>query len=224
MHSFKTQFMKQMQLPMAITWLVGRCMELRGKQDLWMKTRPDVMRTLREIAIIQSTESSNRIEGVTVRQERLKPLIFNKVKPQDRPEEEIFGYKKALDWIHKNYEKIQITPKTIMRLHDLAQGGFSSDSGKWKKKNNEIIEILPNGERRIRFVPVSAQETSKFMHQLCLAYEDVLQKRELPELLAIASFIFDFLCIHPFRDGNGRLQTPHSLASLPEQFSSREVY
>src|SRR3990167_2186373 len=205
MHSFNPEIIKNLELPIPVVWLVGQCMELRGKQDLWMKTKPEVMKTLKEIAIIQSVESSNRIEGVTVSKNRLKPLVLNQTKPKDRPEEEIYGYKKALDWIHRDFKKINIDPKAILKLHELAQGGHSSDAGRWKTKNNEIIEILPNGERIIRFVPVVSEKTPKYMEQLCLAYQDVLQKKQLPELLIIASFVFDFLCIHPFRDGNGRV-------------------
>ena len=174
-------------------------------QEMWYKVRPEILNKLMESAIIQSTESSNRIEGVVVSKERLKPLILKSVKPKDRSEEEILGYRKALDYIHKNFEKIEITPKVIKKLHKLAQGGMISDAGEWKKKNNNIIEIDHSGERTIRFKPVSATRTPHAVEQLCLGYNDILSNNQLPELICVANFVLDFLCIHPFRDGNGRV-------------------
>ena len=104
-------------------------MEAKGKQDLWLKTRADTLNALKDLAIIQSAESSNRIEGVTVAKERLRPLLAGKTKPQDRPEEEVFGYRKALDWIHKQHAKVRIEPDVLLQLHAKAQGGFSGDAG-----------------------------------------------------------------------------------------------
>ncbi|MCK5799168.1 MAG: Fic family protein, partial [Deltaproteobacteria bacterium] len=137
--------------------------------------------------------------------------------PADRPEEEIVGYRRALAWIHQKYEEISITPDTFLRLHALAQGGASGDAGHWKKRDNEIIEILPNGERRIRFVPVSAAETLKAVEQLCLGYQHAIQEDLLPPLLAVGALIFDFLCVHPFRDGNGRVSRLLTLLALYQQ-------
>ena len=127
---------KELKYPQGIVWLIGQCMEAKGKQDLWKKTRPEIMSTLREIAIIQSAESSNRIEGVVVEKDRLVPLLAGKVKPVDRPEEEVLGYKNALSWIHKNYNKVEITPQTLLKLHLFCQENSSGDAGKFKEKNN----------------------------------------------------------------------------------------
>jgi Fic family protein len=195
---------KELQYPQGIVWLIGQCMEAKGKQDLWQQTRPEVMNALKEIAIIQSTESSNRIEGVEVEKNRLVPLLAGKVRPIDRPEEEVLGYKNALTWIHKNYKKIEITPDTILKIHLLCQENSSGDAGKFKKKNNEIIEIHPNGERTVRFIPLNAAKTPRAVEQICLKYRQSIQQGEGPDLGIIAKFILDFLCIHPFRDGNGR--------------------
>jgi len=184
---------------------MGTCMEARGKQELWQNKKPEVLEALRELAMIQSSESSNRIEGVTVKANRLRPLLVGGARPLDRSEEELVGYRKALDWIHQSHDHIPIESATLLRLHDLAQGGLSSDAGKWKEKDNEIIELLPNGERIVRFIPVAAARTPEAVNQLCLAYRDVLQDNRLPPLLAASSLVFDFLCIHPFRDGNGRV-------------------
>jgi Fic family protein len=180
-------------------------MEARGKQDLWLRQKPEVLKVLREQAIIQSVESSNRIEGVTIPADRLRPVVLGKVKPRDRSEEELAGYRQALDWIFSRKREVSVIPAVIQRLHALAQGGLSGDAGEWKKRNNDIIEILPNGERKIRLVPTSARDTPKTMDALCLNYRDAHDDMRVPPLLIIATFVFDLLCTHPFRDGNGRV-------------------
>jgi len=192
-------------LPLVTGWLLGSCMEARGKQDLWARQKPEVLQILREQAIIQSVESSNRIEGVTVQPDRLRPIVLGNASPRDRSEEELAGYRRALDWIFSLGSTVSITPEVMKRLHAMAQGGFSGDAGEWKKRNNEIIEILPTGERRVRFVPTSAEEIPKIMESLCLNYREALDAENIPSLLIIATFVFDLLCIHPFRDGNGRV-------------------
>ncbi len=214
MRSFSTEFLQNIEVPVGTSWLLGSCMEARGKQDLWLKTRPDVLKALREIAVIQSAESSNRIEGVTVERARLIPLLERKIRPRDRSEEEVFGYRKALDWIHSKHASIEITPATIRHLHFLAQSGFSGDAGAWKKKSNKIIEIQVDGRRAVRFIPVSPKETPAAMKETCLGYKHAGQSSLLPDALAIASFTLDFLCVHPFRDGNGRVSRLLSLLLL----------
>jgi len=205
MKSFEEKRLKGIKILVSTSWLLGSCMEYKGKQELFEKQKPEALKTLREIALIQSAESSNRIEGVTIEQKRLRPLVLGRVNPKDRSEEEIVGYRKALDWIHNEYHSIEVTPRTILKLHKLAQGGFSGDAGKWKEKDNEIIEILPNGDRRVRFKAVSAKETPDAIEQLCLAFKDLVSQNVLPPLLLMSTVVFDFLCIHPFRDGNGRV-------------------
>lgn len=193
------------KVPIETGWLLALCMEARGKQDLWTRQKPEVLNALRDQAIVQSVESSNRIEGVTVDAGRLRSLVLGRAKPQDRPEEEIAGYKKALDWIFTSRRPIEVSPETIIRLHALAQGGMSGDAGKWKSKDNEIIEIKPDGERVVRFIPTSAKETPQAVAKLCQEYLAAVERKALPELLLISAFVLDFLCIHPFRDGNGRV-------------------
>jgi Fic family protein len=180
-------------------------MEARGKQDLWLRQKPEVLRALREQAIIQSVESSNRIEGVTVSPERLRPVVIGGATPRDRSEEELAGYRQALDWIFSLKRPVPVTPALVKKLHSFAQGGASADAGEWKKRNNEIIEILPSGDRRIRFTPTSAAETPAAMNLLCKKYDQSAGTATIPPLLTLATFVFDFLCIHPFRDGNGRV-------------------
>jgi len=194
-----------MSIPMGTGWLLGSCMEARGKQDLWIRQKPEVLEVLREQAIIRSVESSNRIEGVTIPADRLRPVVLGKAKPRDRSEEELAGYRQALDWIFSRQRRVSVMPAVFQRLHALAQGGSSGDTGEWKKWDNEIIEILPSGERKVRFVPTSAQNTPKTMEALCRNYRAACDGERVPPLLIVATFVFDFLCIHPFRDGNGRV-------------------
>lgn len=189
-------------------------MEARGKQEHWQQTRPEVLSVLRETAIIQSSESSNRIEGVEVEAERLVPLLAGRSKPRDRSEEELFGYKKALELIYKDYNRLEISPETIKKLHKISQGNSSGDAGEWKKKNNEIVEILPSGERKVRFVPLAPEITPGAIAELCGSYENHREQSVLPDIAAIAMFTLDFLCVHPFRDGNGRVSRLLSLLLL----------
>ena len=192
-------------LPAATAWLLADCMELRGKQELWVRQRPQTLAALRELAIIQSVESSNRIEGVTVAPNRLVPIALHKARPRDRSEEELAGYRKALDWIFARRLPVKIDANVFLRLHELAQGGMSADAGIFKSKDNEIIELRPGIGRVVRFRPTPAKETPAAIEELSRTYEAFSAKENMPPLLLIATFIFDFLCIHPFRDGNGRV-------------------
>jgi Fic family protein len=213
--SFKPEYLEKLALSVPTAWLLSQCSEFKGKQDLLLKSQTDFMTQLKSMAKIQSVESSNRIEGVITSRDRLGPLLAEKIPPASRPEEEILGYKKAVEWIHTHYLDLPINSDTVAKLHKISQGGYGrkspfllglpEDAGFFKSKDNEIIEILDNGERNIRFIPVSAKDTPHYMEQLCLAYRDSETKKTLPDLVLIANFIFDFLCIHPFRDGNGRV-------------------
>jgi Fic family protein len=192
-------------IPMGTGWLLGACMESRGKQDLWIRRKPEVLEVMRELAVIQSVESSNRIEGITVPRHRLRPIVIGNARPRDRSEEELAGYRSALSWIFSRKNKVKITPDVILHLHALSQGGSSGDAGEWKQRDNEIIQLLPNGERHIRFIPVSARATPDAVETLCRKYHNINLREHFPSPLSVATFIFDFLCIHPFRDGNGRV-------------------
>ena len=190
-------------IPVATGGLLGACMEARGKQDLWIRQKPAVLDVLREQAIVQSVESSNRIEGVTVAPGRLRPLVIEGAKPRDRSEEEIAGYRTALNWIYARKRPLSITPDILLHLHSLSAS--PGDAGEWKKRDNEIIEILPSGDRSTRFVPVSAKRTPAAIEQLCAKYRLACEDERVPPLLVVAAFVFDFLCVHPFRNGNGRV-------------------
>ena len=186
-------------------WLLGECMQARGQQEMWMRQRSEVLVALREQAMIQSAESSNRIEGVTVAADRLRPVVLGRARPLDRPEEELAGYRKALEWIFSRKRRVPLSADAIRKLHALAQDGATGDAGQYKSRNNEIIEILPGGERRVRFVPTPAKNTPRAVQALCEAYLHAREIKKLPVLPLIATCVFDLLCIHPFRDGNGRV-------------------
>ncbi len=188
-------------------------MEAKGQQQLWEKKRPESLRALKDQALIQSAESSNRIEGVEVSTDRLKPLVLGRTKPRSRPEEEIRGYRRALEVIHSKYQNIEMNSKIIAQLHNLAQEG-AGDAGLWKTKNNEIIEFDPFGQRSVRFVPTNAKDTNSAMENLCESYQNEMTNSKRPALIVSSLFILDFLCIHPFRDGNGRVSRLLSLLSL----------
>ncbi len=180
--------------------------EQKGKQSRFSDAQKDVLEELLEIAKIQSTEASNRIEGIITTDDRLKLLVRNKTTPRSRSEREIAGYRDVLNTIHENYEFISIRPGMILQLHrDLYKFSGMSIGGSFKNSDNVIAETLPDGTKRVRFQPVPAWETPEAMDSLCTAINEAITDPELDDLLLIPMFILDFLCIHPFNDGNGRM-------------------
>ncbi len=210
MNSFKRE---NVELPLSAVWLTNSIAEYKGKQELYAKQSPQILKTLLETALIESAESSNRIEGVTVDHARLKPLIIGHSKPRDRSEEEVVGYRKALDLIHTKYKSLRITPETVKELHRLCRGE-SWDAGKWKEKDNDIIRKHPDGRVEVIFKPVSAAKTPEMVKQLCLSYEYSVSQLKYPDLYAVACLVLDFLSVHPFRDGNGRVSRLLTLLAL----------
>ncbi len=213
MNSFKIIHPK---ISLGTIWLMNSISEYKGKQELYKKQSPQVLKTLLQTAIVESSESSNRIEGVTIDRSRLKPLLIGHSKPRDRSEEEVVGYRKALELIHKKYKSLEITPDTIQKLHLLCRGE-TWDSGKWKEKNNDIIKKHPDGRVEVIFKPLSAKKTPMAIEQLCLSYEQSVSQLKYPDLYAIGCLILDFLSIHPFRDGNGRVSRLLTLLALYQQ-------
>ena len=180
--------------------------EYRGKQVLYLKARKDVLQSLLEVAVIQSTDASNRIEGIYTSDARLKDLVMRKVEPGNRNEKEIAGYRDVLRTIHENYEYIPVTPNTILQLHrDLYSYHPSGMGGHWKSADNLIAETDAAGNKRTRFTPTPAFETPEVMRALCDAYNEAVAQGYYDPLMLMVLFIFDFLCIHPFNDGNGRM-------------------
>jgi len=214
MMSFRGPRLQDTKLPLSTVWLLENLAEAKGRQQLFEKQSPQILKSLREMALIESTESSNRIEGVTVEKNRLRPLVLGNTRPRDRSEEEITGYRMTLNWIHTDHQKIPITPEICLRLHALAQGGTSGDAGQWKTISNDIIEIFPDGRREVRFRPLAPECVLEAMKELCLGYCHAIDQLKVTPFLATACFILDFLCIYPFRDGNGRISRLLTLLCL----------
>lgn len=180
--------------------------EFKGEQNLFIESKSDTLNSLLEIAKIQSTEASNKIEGIYTSNERLKNLVLNKTMPKTRSEQEIAGYRDVLATIHDSYEFIPVRPSIILQLHrDLYKFSGKSIGGAYKNSDNIIAEEDAEGNRFVRFQPLPAWETPEAIEQICNAFNDVMSRGEADPLLIIPMFILDFLCIHPFNDGNGRM-------------------
>lgn len=202
--SYKTEYQKLLT-PEVVSYL-AQIHEQKGQQNLFIEAQKDVLAELIEIAKIQSTEASNRIEGIITTDDRLKKLVRNKTTPKNRSEREIAGYRDVLTTIHENYDYIPVRPGMILQLHrDLYKFSGLAIGGNFKNSDNIIAEELPDGTRRVRFQPVPAWETPEAMDNLCNAVGEALSDPEMDALLLIPMFILDFLCIHPFNDGNGRM-------------------
>ena len=173
---------------------------------MFIEAKKDVLAELLEIAKIQSTEASNRIEGIITTDDRLKKIVRDKTMPKNRSEREIAGYRDVLSTIHDSYDYIPERPGMILQLHrDLYKYSGSVIGGNFKNSDNIIAEELPDGTKRIRFQPVPSWETAEAMTMLCDALNEALGTEEMDPLILIPIFVLDFLCIHPFNDGNGRM-------------------
>lgn len=205
MRSFINQYLDKQSVPLDVPGTLRAIGEYVGKQELYAKQAPQVLATLKQVAIIQSTESSNRIEGVVVDGKRLKALVEKKTTPKNRPEGEVVGYRDVLAKIHSSSDRFEISPEMILKMHRDMLYRTNLPAGHWKRKDNTIEEQLPKGRWITRFVPVPAHETPYYMKQLCSIFNREWDKGQFDKLLLIFSFILDFLCIHPFTDGNGRV-------------------
>ncbi|MDE5562432.1 MAG: Fic family protein [Clostridiales bacterium] len=186
--------------------MVAVIQEHKGEQNLYLNTQADTLTALLEIAKIQSAEASNRIEGIYTSDERLKQLVLDKTNPQNRSEREIAGYRNVLKTIHENYKYIPLKPSYVLQLHkDLYSYSGKDYGGKYKTGDNVIEQETENGEIIIRFKPVKAWMTSDVMNEACVSFNQAIEQQALNPLLLIPMFILDFLCIHPFNDGNGRM-------------------
>lgn len=189
-----------------IVQMVGSIHEHKGKQELFVEANIDELKILLEVALIQSTGASNRIEGIFTSDKRLEELITQKVEPRNRSEQEIAGYREVLATIHESYEYIMPRPNVILQLHrDLYSYSQGTVGGTYKNSNNVIAERDAEGKQKVRFVPVPAFQTSEAMDELCTRFLDAWRADRIDKLILIPMFILDFLCIHPFNDGNGRM-------------------
>ncbi len=191
-------------VPATTSWYLADLGEARGKQELFTRQSPQMLKVLREHALIESAISSNRIEGVVVDQKRIGTIVFGRSHLRDRNEEEVRGYRDALKRIHELGAKLPVSEATIRELHRLSRGGLG-DAGRYKQKDSDIIEKLSDGRVRVRFKTVPAAKTAASMKETIRLWNEQLTARQVHPLILLAAMNLDFLCIHPFRDGNGRV-------------------
>lgn len=192
------------QIPTATVWLLNDLAEYRGKQQLFTQQSPQKLKNLREHALIESAVASNRIEGVEIDGKRVGTVVFGRGHLLDRNEVEVRGYQDALSWMHEDPRKVKLSTRTILKLHSMTRPEIW-DSGKLKEQDGEIIEKHPDGRVSVRFRPLPASKTPDALDRLCSLTAGMLRDRSVPPLVVWAAGNLDFLCIHPFRDGNGRV-------------------
>lgn len=204
MMTFQQLALRPETIPAPVAWYLADISEARGKQELFTSQSPQKLKVLRENAFIESAVSSNRIEGVNINQKRVGTVMFGKPLLMDRDEEEIRGYRDALSLIHQEGINLPISEETILKLHAMCRGKIW-DSGMYKEKDGDIIEKYADGRERVRFRTVPAAQTPESVRLLIEMWRRCLDEGWVHPLIALADFNLDFLCIHPFRDGNGRV-------------------
>jgi len=190
-------------IPMPVTWYLSAIGEAKGKQDLFTRQSPQRLKVLRDHAIAESAISSNRIEGVEIDHSRVGTVIFGRPALRDRNEQEVGGYRDALRLIHTEGAKLTVSEKTFLRLHKMSRGEIW-DAGKYKDQPVDIIERFPDGRQRVRFRSVSPGKTPTFVREMLSLWNTECREHRISPLITLAALNLDFLCIHPFRDGNGR--------------------
>jgi len=191
-------------VPPSTAWYLSDIGESRGKQELFTRQSPQKLKMLREHALVESAVSSNRMEGVTVDRARVATVVFGKSLLRDRDEEEVRGYRDALKLIYEKGKNLEVSEDTIRSLHGLTRSG-AGDAGRYKEKDGDIIEKYADGRVRVRFKPLSAKDAPRAMKALVSSWNLGIEDRRIPLPILLAAWNLDFLCIHPFRDGNGRV-------------------
>lgn len=202
MHSLNKKFLNSLTFTAEQLSTLRTIGEYQGKQELYFKQSPEILKGLQQVAVIESSESSNRLEGITAPHARIAELILHKTAPQDRSEQEIAGYRDALSLIHQSSKHMPFSLSAILQLHSVIYRYLPNPGGQWKTTDNEIVEMQADGKKRIRFIPPNAFETPTAMEKLIQTYQ--LNIGDIEPLIMIPAAVLDFLCIHPFRDGNGR--------------------
>lgn len=206
MRSFNYSAFKEQKWDSDILGLIAAIYKEAGKQEQYLKQRPQEMEKLVEIAKIQSTESSNAIEGIVTSNTRIKQLVEEKTTPRNRDEQEIAGYRDVLNVIHESFDAIPITQNYILQIHKMLYSHMNNPlAGRTKSVQNYISAAYPDGHTEILFTPLAPCETSEALDRICEEYNRVIGNLEVEPLIIITIFIHDFLCIHPFNDGNGRM-------------------
>ena len=206
MRSFNYSAFKEQKWDSDILGLIAAIYKEAGKQEQYLKQRPQEMEKLVEIAKIQSTEASNAIEGIVTTSTRIKQLVEEKTTPRNRDEQEIAGYRDVLNVIHESFDAIPITQNYILQLHKMLYSHMNNPlAGRTKSVQNYISAAYPDGHTEILFTPLAPNETSEALDRICEEYNRVIGNLEVEPLIIIPIFIHDFLCIHPFNDVNGRM-------------------
>lgn len=206
MREFDYSLLRNKQWDSEMLGLVAQIHEYKGRQELYLKQKPAVLDKLVEVAKIQSTEASNKIEGIVTTSTRIKQLYREKTMPRNRDEQEITGYRDVLNTIHENYEYIPLTANYILQLHrDLYKYSEKAIGGRFKNTQNYITETHFDGMQIVRFAPLAPYETQEAIDAICESFNRAVDSCDVDALILIPYFINDFLCIHPFNDGNGRM-------------------
>ena len=206
MRTFNYSLIKENKWDSELLGLIAAIYKEAGKQEMYLKQKPQELEKLVEIAKIQSTEASNAIEGIVTTNTRIRQLMEEKTTPRNRDEKEIAGYRDVLGIIHESFDAIPITQNYILQLHKILFSHLGNPAaGKTKTVQNYISASFPDGHTETLFIPLAPYETPEALDRICEEYNRVIGNAELEPLIAIPVFIHDFLCIHPFNDGNGRM-------------------
>ena len=206
MRDFHYTAIREQKWDSEILGLIAAIYKEAGKQEMYLKQRPEELEKLVEIAKVQSTEASNAIEGIVTTSTRIRQLVEEKTAPRNRDEQEIAGYRDALNIIHENFDAIPITRNYILQLHKVLYSHMNNPmAGQTKSVQNYISATYPNGHTETLFTPLAPFETPEALERICDEYNRVIGNMEAEPLIVIPIFIHDFLCIHPFNDGNGRM-------------------
>lgn len=205
MHSLEEAYLARLRFSADQISTLKRIGEFRGMQELFTRQTPEVLESLKKVAMVESSESSNRLEGITAPHERIEAIVLKSAAPQDRSEQEITGYRDALNLIHEAHAHVDLSNNVILQLHAMVQRYLPRPGGNWKLTDNEIVDLKPDGSRRVRFKPVLAAKTPQAMDLLMERYRRAVVQDQKEPLVALPLAILDFLCIHPFSDGNGRV-------------------
>jgi len=205
MLSLDHNFAKRLPASHRLTQAVGTLREYRGREEVFRRQAPQVLESLRQTAMIESVESSNRIEGVVAAKGRVKSIVQEMSEPRDRSEAEIAGYRDVLDTIHGSHDHIRLTNGTVLQFHRQLFARTDVHGGRWKAEQNAIVRTHPDGTQEIQFQPPPAHLTEGLMLSLNEAVRTFADQHKVDELLVVAAYVLDFLCIHPFPDGNGRM-------------------
>ncbi len=206
MHSLTPDYLNRIALTPEQGSILSKIGEYKGKQELFSHQTPETLETLRKTAVVESSECSNRLEGITAPHNRIEALVLQTTAPQNRSEQEIAGYRDALNLIHESAAYMDCSVNVCLQLHTMLCRYLPDDGGRWKMNDNEIVERNPDGTvHRVRFKTVSAVATPQAMEHLAERYKTDIQDLRKEPLLVVPLAVLDFLCIHPFSDGNGRV-------------------